>query len=49
MQRRDDVEIEVRQPEEGEEMIDEEHSAHQFSKRSISIQADEEEQLDAEF
>ena len=30
-------------------MVDEEHSAHQFSKRSISIQADEEERLDAEF
>ena len=30
-------------------MADVELSAHQFSKRSISIQADEEERLDAEF
>lgn len=49
MKRNDDIEIEVRQKDEGEPMIDQELSAHQFSKRSISIQADEEERLEAEF
>ena len=37
------IELEIRQKSEGASMKDEEHSAHQFSVRDMSIQADDEE------
>ena len=42
------VEMELRQKSEGASMQDEEHSAHQFSLREQSVQADSEERLEAE-
>ena len=42
------VELLLRQPEEGKSMHDDEISAHQFSERNVSIQADSEERMEAE-
>jgi hypothetical protein len=46
--RSDRVELQLRQPNEPKCMIDEEMSAHQFSNREKSIQADSEERMDAD-
>jgi hypothetical protein len=42
------VELELRQKSEGQSMADVDQSAHQFSHRDASIQADSEERLDNE-
>lgn len=42
------IELELRPPQIGPTMHDEDNSAHQFSYRNISIQADSEERLEME-
>ena len=41
------IKMELREIEDPKSMYDESNSAHQFSKRNISIQADSEARLDA--